>query len=80
MHPTPIEDRRFSRAPLDPLEKNIFLTIKMLIGMQNITTMFMYPASNFGHYARLIWTVKQSNDRTFHNAKISPLWRNPEAI
>jgi hypothetical protein len=44
-------------TPFHPLKKDIFLTVEMLIRMQNISSMFMDPAGHFCHNPRLIGTV-----------------------
>jgi hypothetical protein len=39
------------------LKKDVFLTVQMLVGMQDIATMFVDPTSYFCHDARLVWAV-----------------------
>ena len=54
------------RVPLHPLKKDVFLTVEVLVGMQNVPAPVMNPTRNLGHDPRLIRPVKEGNDGWAH--------------
>lgn len=48
--------------PFDPLKKNVFLPVEVLVGMQNVSPALMNPPGDFCHDARLVRTMKQGDD------------------
>jgi len=55
------------RLPLHPLEENIFIAVKVLVGMQDIAPTLMNPPSRPRDQPGLVWTMKQGDDRGTHD-------------
>jgi hypothetical protein len=53
--------------PLHPLKENIFIPVKVLVGMQNIAPTLMNPPSRPRDQSGLIRTMKQGDDRRTHD-------------
>ena len=58
------------RLPLHTLEKDVFLPVKMLIGVKDVPSPMMNPTRYFRNKSRLIGAVKQGDDRTVHGVDV----------
>ena len=54
-------------VPLYPLEENIFIAVKVLIGMQDIAPTLMNPPSRPRYQSGLVRTMKQGDYRGTHD-------------
>ena len=53
--------------PLHPLKENIFIPVKVLVGMQDIAPTLMNPPSRPRYQSGLVRTIKQGDDRGTHD-------------
>jgi hypothetical protein len=70
--------------PFDPLEKNSFLCISVLVGVKDVATLLENPAGNTRHQAGSVRSVKESNDReSLHLSgvpNVGVIRKNPAAL